>query len=327
MESQKLSVSPQPNLGVKEKVGQFYDSINRTLNSEPAGEYALFLNYGYKPSGSEQYSPIQLPKYVMSRNSVQLILEVVGDCNIEDASILDVGCGRGGNAATIVQYFPGTFVTGLDLCDRAIAFCQQNLENPRLRFLSGDAENLPFSSDLYDVVLNVESSHSYPNVFRFYREVHRVLKMGGYFLYADIFTERLYRDWLQYATELGFSIELERDITKNVLPSIQETNSRQSAVFGNDQSAGTQNFLGSPGSEVYNKLLQGEWRYTILRLKKTNSAPSEMYERVPSLHPIQEIFGMTESPKSPVPEKKELLFRASKQREALSKQRRRRGGA
>jgi len=35
-------------------------------------------------------------------------------------------------------------------------------------------------------VLNVESSHQYPNRQTFYNEVQRVLKPGGYFCYTDI---------------------------------------------------------------------------------------------------------------------------------------------
>jgi hypothetical protein len=34
-------------------------------------------------------------------------------------------------------------------------------------------------------VINIESSHSYPNVAAFYAGVYRVLRAGGVFLYAD----------------------------------------------------------------------------------------------------------------------------------------------
>src|ERR1700690_3091246 len=58
--------------------------------------------------------------------------------------------------------------------------------------MQGDAENLPFEKNTFDVVINVEASHCYPNFPRFLSEVARVLRHGGHFLYADFrFSERL----------------------------------------------------------------------------------------------------------------------------------------
>ena len=50
----------------------------------------------------------------------------------------------------------------------------------------GDAENLPFEDNSFDAIINVESSHCYGNVEQFLREVHRVLRPGGDFLFVDL---------------------------------------------------------------------------------------------------------------------------------------------
>jgi SAM-dependent methyltransferase len=55
-----------------------------------------------------------------------------------------------------------------------------------LRFLQGDAEDLPIFEASVDAVVNVEASMCYGDVARFLAEVRRVLKPGGHFLYADL---------------------------------------------------------------------------------------------------------------------------------------------
>ena len=49
-----------------------------------------------------------------------------------------------------------------------------------------DSEDLPFPDDSFDAVINIESSHTYPNFSRFLAEVARVLRPGGHFLYTDV---------------------------------------------------------------------------------------------------------------------------------------------
>ena len=56
---------------------------------------------------------------------------------------------------------------GLDFSQKAIDFARGHHRDPRLRFVCGDAEALPFADASFDAVLNVESSHCYPNVPRF----------------------------------------------------------------------------------------------------------------------------------------------------------------
>ena len=51
--------------------------------------------------------------------------------------------------------------------------------------MQGDAQNLPLEDKTYDVVLNVESSHRYPDFKSFLSEVSRLLKPDGYFLFTD----------------------------------------------------------------------------------------------------------------------------------------------
>lgn len=270
MESQKSSLIDQNPLTeqLKEKARNFYELINRELDSKLFGTYSIFLNYGYVSDGSLEFSKIDLPKNSLGRNSVKLILEVIGDCDISDSTVLDIGCGRGGNAHTIQKYFPVKEVTGLDLSGKAISFCLENYKTePHLHFLQGDAENLPFEEGAFDVITNIESSHCYPNLFTFYAEVCRVLRPGGYFLYTDAFSPEMIGPCLNFLQELGFVLELERDITANVLLSLEGTASRHLEAFERDEAI-FKNFLAFPGSQVWEDLRSRRLIYKIFRLKK-----------------------------------------------------------
>ncbi|NEP63510.1 MAG: class I SAM-dependent methyltransferase, partial [Symploca sp. SIO2G7] len=130
---------------VKTVVRTFYNSLNEHLNKSGFGEYSTFLNWGYVTDGNPEFSQIQLPKRCLNKNCLKLILELVGDCDLTDRNILEVGCGRGGNIQTLDRFFAAKSFTGLDITPASIAFCKQHLENQHRHFLEGDAEVLPFA--------------------------------------------------------------------------------------------------------------------------------------------------------------------------------------
>ena len=176
--------------GIKREYRRVYNAVSEQLDSSPVGKHARFCNFGYTPTASPQYSQVALPENILNRHTIRLVLEVIGDCPLADCRVLDVGCGRGGTVWVMATYYTPRQVVGLDLSAAAITFCRRSRVSDRNAFLEGDAENLPFQPGSFDVVSNVESSHSYPNLRSFYQEVSRVLKVGGYFLYTDSVFER-----------------------------------------------------------------------------------------------------------------------------------------
>ena len=253
----------------KERTRRFYNSINEQLDAAIFGTYSVFLNYGYVADESQQYSKVELPDHSLNKTSVKLVLEVIGDCDIANSKLLDVGCGRGGTLDLINKYFNARQTIGIDLSTSAILFCKRNYDDPRTCFLEGDAEALPFEDEVFDVVTNIESSHRYPNIADFHLEVLRVLKTGRYFLYADLLPAMLASERIKNLQEIGFVLERNRDITKNVLLSCDETAERRLGAFAEGHDSGLMNeFLSVPGSQVYEELRNGEWAYKILRLRK-----------------------------------------------------------
>ncbi len=107
--------------------------------------------------------------------------------NPDNKSILEVGCGRGAGCRYVVAPFfsPKRYV-GLDLSSRFIKTCRAHTLDRRYQFIEGSALNLPFAPNSFDIVLNVESSHCYHSFKGFLREVERVLRPGGLFLFNDL---------------------------------------------------------------------------------------------------------------------------------------------
>lgn len=258
---------------VKANYKRFYDAVNSQLDTSVFGPFSFFLNYGYVPTLSPQYSKIQLPDHVVNKNSVRLVLELIGDCDLKDRRILDVGCGRGGTVFVIKQFFKPQSVQGLDLSPNAIASCRANHHYDNVVFDEGDAEKLPFNREQFDVVTNIESSHSYPNLSAFYTEVFRVLVPGGCFLYTDIMPQEATAGYLTMLEKTGFTMELERDITANVLLSCDEVARARVGAYdaGNDPEM-MGNFLAAPGSQVYEDMRSRRWSYRLYRFRKPATA-------------------------------------------------------
>jgi phthiocerol/phenolphthiocerol synthesis type-I polyketide synthase E len=197
---------------------------------------------------------------------VRLAFEVIGPTDLRERRVLDVGSGRGGNAALMADRFEAT-VTGVDLSPEAIAFCRRTHHNPRVTFDVGDAEHLPCEGGSFDFVTNFESSHTYPNLRAFYAEVARVLAKGGKFLYTDLLPVTRWLEVRALLGPLGLAIENDREITPNVLASCDEVAATRAQAFGGSTQA-VDNFLAVPGSLVYEQMRSGNWEYRIIRAKR-----------------------------------------------------------
>jgi SAM-dependent methyltransferase len=154
-----------------------------------------------------------------------LYAKVAGAIDLKGLDVLEIGCGRGGGTAHVFERFEPRSLIGLDLAAAAVKRARARYGRPGLRFVGGDAEQLPFANASFDAVLNVESSHCYPNTQRFFEEVSRVLRPGGHLLFADLrhTTALAPGDAKDVATlrreleQAGLQVVEEEDITANVV--------------------------------------------------------------------------------------------------------------
>jgi acyl transferase domain-containing protein/SAM-dependent methyltransferase/acyl carrier protein len=243
---------------------EFYNDVTRRLERSGVGEASFFLNYGYVSQGEGDEARFEVASGVFNPSSVRLAFEVIGGTDLRDRRVLDVGCGRGGTVALMVERFQAK-ATGVDLAPEAIAFCRRT----HLRaagFEVGDAEHLPFDDGSFDVVVNIESSHTYPNLRAFFSEVGRVLISRGEFLYADLLPVQRWAEVKILLSSLSFTFTYERNITANVLASCDEVAATRAQAFG-EANPMIDNFLAVPGSAVYEQMQSGAWEYRIVRAR------------------------------------------------------------
>ncbi|MBQ9855688.1 MAG: class I SAM-dependent methyltransferase [Clostridia bacterium] len=113
--------------------------------------------------------------------------------------ILEIGCGPGALAGALHRWYPNAEITGMDLDTAFIRFARENEEG--VTFMEGDATNLPFENETFDVTIsNTVSEHIPPEAF--FGEQKRVLKKGGVCLVLS--ARRGYRQKSQFEGKTEF---------------------------------------------------------------------------------------------------------------------------
>ncbi|TVP55934.1 MAG: class I SAM-dependent methyltransferase [Nodularia sp. (in: Bacteria)] len=107
------------------------------------------------------------------------------------ANILDMGCGTGRLLDRLATEFSDLRGTGLDLSSNMLRVARQsNSHHPRLIYLEGQAESLPFGEGQFDAVFSTISFLHYLEPQQVLTEVARVLSPGGRFYLVDITTKK-----------------------------------------------------------------------------------------------------------------------------------------
>jgi len=260
-----------PGVAAKTSYREFYDDVTRKLENSGVAEASFFLNYGYIPlangEGGGDEAVHEVPERAFNPSSIRLAFELVGTTPLKGRKLLDVGCGRGGTVNLLAERCEAV-ATGVDLSPEAVAFCRRTHRHQHAHFEVGDAENLPFEPATFEVVTNLESSHTYPNLRAFYAEVARVLCKGGLFLYTDLLPVERWHEVRALLPPLGLEIRSDRIITPNVLASCDKVAATRAQAFGNGGAA-IDNFLAVPGSMVYEQMRSGAWEYRIVRATRT----------------------------------------------------------
>jgi SAM-dependent methyltransferase len=103
--------------------------------------------------------------------------------------VLDVGSGVGGTSRCLAKEF-GCRVTGIDLTDEYCRAAEMLSARTGLAhlvdFRQGDATELPFDHQTFDVVWTEHVAMNIPDKTRLYKEMHRVLKPGGTLAIYDV---------------------------------------------------------------------------------------------------------------------------------------------
>ena len=100
--------------------------------------------------------------------------------------VLDIGCGTGEATLFLAREFPSARVRGIDISEEMIQIAQAKVgldPEGRIAFKVGDASNLPYDDDSFDLVAQL-------NMPPFFAEMARVLRPGGYAIVASSWGEQ-----------------------------------------------------------------------------------------------------------------------------------------
>lgn len=226
------------------------------------------MNYGF-----EDNQPLNLKteQDVANRLQIQLYEHTINGVDLHEKLLLEVGSGRGGGLDYLNRYKNLATLTGVDLSLNAVKRCQLIFSSDKMHFIQGSADKLPLDNASQDIVLNVESSHCYPDMNAFVEEVYRVLKPGGEFALCDIRSKSGLGSLEKTFNDNGFSIVKKNIITDHVLTALDLMSNDRIKIANNIPVLLRKAFIdfaGIKSSTTYDLLKQNKLIYVSYHLKK-----------------------------------------------------------
>ena len=241
------------------------------INKSDKNAEILFMNYGHADTNPAIILDTQDES---NRYSIQLYHYLASAIELQNKDIYEVGCGRGGGLEYITRQFSPASAMGIDLDKQAISFCNRYYSIKDLSFLQGDAQKLPLGNNSCDVVINVESSHRYPDLNLFLKEVYRILRSDGYFLLTDFRYDYEIPSLQKELQSSGMSLIKEEFITQQVVAALELDDGRRRKLvkklaprFLHKTAL---DFAGAIGSETYKRFVSRKYIYFNYILQKNN---------------------------------------------------------
>jgi SAM-dependent methyltransferase len=175
---------------LKSEIRKTYASVSQ----EPERDFVF-------PTGRSWASDLGYPEALLARVPESSAESFAGVANpfspgelAPGERVLDLGCGAGLDSLVAVQMVgPAGSVTGLDMTPEMLAKARAGaaeLEAANARFVEGDAEQLPFGDESFDVVISNGVIDLIPDKDAVFSELHRVLVAGGRIQVADVTIQR-----------------------------------------------------------------------------------------------------------------------------------------
>jgi ubiquinone/menaquinone biosynthesis C-methylase UbiE len=248
----------------------WYPFLTRLSINSPVN----FLNYGYADNGLRENLPPLMEQDESDRPCIQLYHRVVSVVDLHGLDVLEVSCGHGGGAAYVTRYMRPKSMHAVDRNARAIELCKRRHRVDGLKFSRGNALALGFPGSSFDAVINIEASHCYSDVPRFFSGVQRILRPGGHFLYADFRDRGPNQAVLHRQLETsGLEVITCADISQSVVRGMQLNTEKYLELIRHLMPKilrkPAMDFAGVNGSAIYRALESGETVYLCYHLRKT----------------------------------------------------------
>ena len=120
----------------------------------------------------------------------------------EKAKILDIGCGKAYLLFDFLKILPNAEVSGIDISKYAIENSKEEIKD---KLLVGNAVDLPYEDDYFDLVISINTLHCLeaPDLFKSLKEIERVGKSNKYICVES------YRNEIEKANLLYWQVSCE----------------------------------------------------------------------------------------------------------------------
>jgi SAM-dependent methyltransferase len=139
--------------------------------------------------GSNTYVHFFAPifEHLYRRVAEDAARELAARGRIHRPLILDLGCGPGDLAVAMSRRLRDARIVGIDLSPSMLLWAGRHATTDgRLRFIVGDAADLPFDDASIDLVVSTLSLHHWTEPAEAFAEIARVLRPGGVALIYDL---------------------------------------------------------------------------------------------------------------------------------------------
>ena len=228
-----------------------------------------FMNYGFEDGDGPKLDAEDEP----NRTFIQLYSMNIRGVDLEGRDVLEVGSGRGGGASWIAKTHSPARLVGVDFSPEAVRHCKRWYANQtNLEFIEGNAQDLPFEDESFDVVYNVESSHCYGDMAAFIEQANRILRPGGLFCWTDLRDSETMASLPALFQSKGFEIVESSNVVQEVIKALDEVNEQKmKAIEDNVPKSARRSFetfAGVKGTPVYGGFVTGSMAYRRILMRK-----------------------------------------------------------
>jgi len=159
-----------------------------------------------------------LSEYIDNQNEINsycisLYLYLLDNIDTQNKTVMDIGSNMGNGLIAYNKYTNFKNFYGIDNNEKSINFSQ--LQYPSINFSLMDLNNITYDNNFFDVIVSIDTlSWTVNNFELFYKNIQRMLKNDGVFIFADMQLNDT-REQLNKA----FNIIEEYDITENIVQS------------------------------------------------------------------------------------------------------------
>jgi ubiquinone/menaquinone biosynthesis C-methylase UbiE len=152
------------------------DAVQKFWGMRPCG----LIHSKQAPGSAEFFKETEQHRYEVHTDwDKPFLLDAIGFFQHTGKRVLEVGCGIG--VDSILWKRAGNHVVSLDFNFPSCRLTRDRFANESREgaFLNGDAENLPFVSEAFDLIYSFGVLHHTPATEKTIQEIHRCLEPGG----------------------------------------------------------------------------------------------------------------------------------------------------